>query len=59
MQILHSSLTIFIMFAWRFLCALSIQDLILCSIFIDKLWVIFAKLKFIVLFLDDDDDDDK
>jgi len=43
MQILHSSLTIFIMFAWRFLCALSIQDLILCSIFIDKLWVILGK----------------
>ncbi len=43
MQILHSSLTIFIMFAWRFLCALSIQDLILCSIFIDKLWVILGR----------------
>lgn len=38
-HVLHSSITLFIMFLWRLMCALSLQDLILTAIFIDKIWV--------------------
>ena len=38
-QVLHSSITLFIMFSWRFMCALSLQDMILGAIFLDKMWV--------------------
>lgn len=38
-NVLNSTITIFIMFMWRFMCALSLQDMILASIFIDKIWV--------------------
>jgi hypothetical protein len=38
-NVLNSSITIFIMLMWRFMNALSLQDMILASIFIDKIWV--------------------
>jgi hypothetical protein len=41
-HVLHSSITLFVMFLWRLMCALSLQDLILTAIFIDKIWVSFC-----------------
>lgn len=46
MQVLisRSSLTVILMFLWRFFNALYLQDVILAAIFIDKTWVRFLKL---------------
>lgn len=40
-NVLKSTITLFIMISWRVMCALSLQDMILVSIFIDKIWVNF------------------
>ncbi len=38
-EVISSPLTVLIMFGWRLMSALSLQDLILGAIFIDKTWV--------------------
>ncbi|CAF1181214.1 unnamed protein product [Didymodactylos carnosus] len=43
LSILHSPLTIVIMFLWRYLCALSIQDYLLLAIFINRTWEFLIK----------------
>ena len=50
-HVLHSSITLFIMFLWRLMCALSLQDLILTAIFIDKIWVSFFFFFFYFVFI--------
>lgn len=43
MSYLSSGFTLFIMFAWRFMCAISLQDIILSAIFLDKIWEFMEK----------------
>lgn len=46
-QVLRSVITLFIMFAWRIFCALSLQDMLLTAIFIDKTWEFIVKSQYI------------
>lgn len=39
-KILSSTFTLLIMVSWRIMSALSLQDMILTAIFLDKTWVI-------------------
>ncbi|CAF3210291.1 unnamed protein product [Rotaria socialis] len=43
LSILHSPLTIVIFYLWRYQCALSLQDYLLFSIFIDRTWEFILK----------------
>lgn len=42
-KILSSTFTILIMIMWRIMCALSLQDMILTAIFLDKTWEFVVK----------------
>lgn len=42
---MNANVNIFILLAWRYLCGLSLIDLILFAIFVDKIWVSLVNLK--------------
>ncbi|CAF1022051.1 unnamed protein product [Brachionus calyciflorus] len=50
-NILKSTITLIIMFLWRIMNALSLQDMILTSIFIDKSWEFVVKSQYIGWFV--------
>lgn len=46
-SVLKSTITLIIMLLWRIMCALSLQDMILTAIFIDKTWEFVVKSQYI------------